>query len=30
MRWCEAWMAYALSLIALRDAGAPTHRFAPA
>jgi len=30
MRWCEAWMAYALSLYALRAAGVTTHRFAPA
>lgn len=29
MRWCEAWMAYALSLYALRAAGRPTHRLAP-
>mgnify|MGYP000291898888 CR=1 FL=1 len=30
MRWCEAWMAYALSLYALRVAGRTAHRLAPA
>ena len=30
MRWCEAWMAYALSVFALRAAGGSPHRFAPA